>query len=377
MMIDKNKLIGEMIVFMGRKKKGLEVGNTYKSLKEIFDILKLEYSKSADSRKAKLKKIESEYKLERKGNSYTVLERYDTPKEILDKRKETKGNFTGKGKYETLMDSLILDWLSEYKNNNEIEVNIAFTQLFLKDDELINIPILSPIYKELLNNGYENFARKFNIGKKDLVNIYAEKLYLITSKCLETALNRLQRQEIITWSKEINIKYYSGDDVLADKDLKLEIKQAEQEIYEETKLTPFHRRNPKVNKAFKNKVYRKLGKHQISSYWNVYSIEILDDEKLIEIDNYKEVIKDLTIRFHESIFISLLKKKYKFKKEMALGKPRIEERLAFVQQEEDMIKLSGLLLINYTKDYNDFLNELMSKEEIEEEEIEMDFSLLF
>ena len=374
MMIDKNKLIGEMIVFMGRKKKGLEVGNTYKSLKEIFDILKLEYSKSADSRKAKLKKIESEYKLERKGNSYTVLERYDTPKEIPDKRKETKGNFTGKGKYDTLMDSLIIDWLNEYKYNKELEVNIAFTQLFLQDDELINIPLLSPMYKELLNHGYENFAKKFNIKKKDLVNIYSEKLYLIISKCLETALNRLQRQEIITWNKEINIKYYSGDDVLADEDLKLEIKQAEQKIYEETKLTPFHRRNPKVNKEFKNKVYRKLGKHQISSYWNVYSIEILDDEKLMEIDNTDEIIKDLTLRFHESIFISLLKKKYKFKKEMALGKPRIEERLAFVQQEEDIIKLSGLLLINYTKDYNDFLNETMSDGEEEQEE---DLSWLF
>ena len=360
---------------MGRKKKGLEVGKVYKSLKEIFNTLKLEYSKSADSRKATLKRIESEYKLERKGNSYTVLERYDTPKEIPDKRKETKGNFTGKGKYDTLMDSLIIDWLNEYKYNKELEVNIAFTQLFLQDDELINIPLLSPMYKELLNHGYENFAKKFNIKKKDLVNIYNEKLYLIISKCLETALNRLQRQEIITWNKEINIKYYSGDDVLADEDLKLEIKQAEQKIYEETKLTPFHRRNPKVNKEFKNKVYRKLGKHQISSYWNVYSIEILDDEKLMEIDNTDEIIKDLTLRFHESIFISLLKKKYKFKKEMALGKPRIEERLAFVQQEEDIIKLSGLLLINYTKDYNDFLNETMS--DGEEEEQEEDLSWLF
>jgi len=361
---------------MGRKKKGLEVGFKYDNLKAMCVVLKLEYKDGSDSKNALLKKIESEYKIEKQGKGYLILERYDIPKEIPDKRKETKGNFTGKGKYDTLMDSLILDWLSEYKNNNETEVNIAFTQLFLKDDELVNIPILSPMYKELLNNGHENFAKKFKIGKKDLVNIYAEKLYLITSKCLETALNRLQRQEIITWSKEINIKYYSGDDVLADEDLKLEIKQAEQEIYEETKLTPFHRRNPKVNKEFKNKVYRKLGKHQISSYWNVYSIEILDDEKLIEVENYDEIIKDLTIRFHESIFISLLKKKYKFKKEMALGKPRIEGRLAFVQQEEDMIRLSGLLLINYTKDYNDFLNELMSKEEIEEE-IEMDFSLLF
>ena len=63
----------------------LEIGSTYKSLKDMCDILDYEYSKSANSRKATLKKIESEYKLERKGNSYTVLERYEIKLEILDK----------------------------------------------------------------------------------------------------------------------------------------------------------------------------------------------------------------------------------------------------------------------------------------------------
>ena len=85
-----------MIVFMGRKKKGLEVGFKYDNLKAMCSVLKLEYKDGSDSKNALLKKIESEYKIEKQGKGYLILERYDIPKEIPDKRKETKGNFTGK-----------------------------------------------------------------------------------------------------------------------------------------------------------------------------------------------------------------------------------------------------------------------------------------
>jgi len=359
---------------MGRKKKGLEIGHTYKSLKDMCSILKLEYKDGTNSKIALSKKIESEYKLEKQGKEYLVLERYNTPKEIKDKRKETKGNFTGKGKYGTLMDSLLIDWLYE---NDEPEINISFTELFLQNDEIINIPLFLTGYKNLLNSGYENYAKQFNINKKDLVNIYGEKMYLITSKCLEIALNRLQKQEIISWTKEIMVKYYVENNEIADEHLIAEIKQAEKEVYEETELTPFHRRNPKVNKKFKNKVYKKLAKHQISSYWNVYSIVKLDIDKIYEIENVDEIRIELTNKFTESILVSLLKKKYKFKKEMALGKARIEERLAFKNQEEDISRLSGLLFIDYKKDYYDFWGEIADNQNEEVEDEEIDFSLLF
>ena len=100
---------------MGRKKKGLEVGFKYDNLKAMCNVLKLKYKNGSSSRNATLKRIESEYKLERIGNSYTVLERYDTPKEIPDKRKETKGNFTGKRK-------IFTNLLIEKENEDRIGV---------------------------------------------------------------------------------------------------------------------------------------------------------------------------------------------------------------------------------------------------------------
>jgi len=100
---------------MGRKKKGLEVGNTYKSLKDICNTLKLKYKDGSSSKNALLKKIESEYKIEKQGKGYLILERYDTPKEIPDKRKETKGNFTGKRK-------IFTNLLIEKENEDRIGV---------------------------------------------------------------------------------------------------------------------------------------------------------------------------------------------------------------------------------------------------------------
>ena len=143
---------------MGRKKKGLEVGFKYDNLKAMCNVLKLKYKNGSSSRNATLKRIESEYKLERIGNSYTVLERYDTPKEIPDKRKETKGNFTGKRK-------IFTNLLIEKENENKIGVykivldnNIyigstiqGFRKRFIGHNNKINNKV--PFTSEMLDNG--------------------------------------------------------------------------------------------------------------------------------------------------------------------------------------------------------------------------------
>ena len=143
---------------MGRKKKGLEVGNTYKSLKDICNTLKLKYKDGSSSKNALLKKIESEYKIEIKDNSYTVLERFDIPKEIPDKRKETKGNNLGKRK---IFNNLLIekeneDRIGVYKivldNNIYIGSTIqGFRKRFIGHNNKINNKV--PFTSEMLGNG--------------------------------------------------------------------------------------------------------------------------------------------------------------------------------------------------------------------------------
>ena len=288
----------------------LEVGFTYKSLKDICDVLELKYSKSADSRKATLKKIECHYKLERKGNKYTVLEQYNTPKEKEDKRKSNGGAHNSK--YDLLMDNLLINWMYEFCEEN---INISFSELFMENKEITNIPLLTEEYKKFLNMGHEKYGKEKNI-RKDLIDVYSEKLRKIIGTCLEIALNRLQKQEIISWEKETMVKYYVGEEFeIADEDLKEEIKQAETEVYEEQGITPFQRKNPRINQTFKNSVCNKLEQYSISSYWKVYSINIINDEKIIQIDNVDVIKKDLTSRFTESIHKTLFNKKYSNKKD--------------------------------------------------------------
>jgi len=148
----------------------LEVGKKYKDLKVMCEVLNLEYKDGTNCRKALLKQIEIEYKLEKQGRGYLILEKYIESKKVEDKR---KNNRIGKGKYKTLMDSLLIEYLQDVININEYEHNFAFNELFLQNDELINIPIFSSGYKDLIDN-YEEIAMKLDMKEK-LLDIYIEK----------------------------------------------------------------------------------------------------------------------------------------------------------------------------------------------------------
>ena len=344
----------------------LEVGITYKNLKDMCDILDKKYSKSANSRNAILKDIECNYKLERNGNKYTVLEKYDMPKEKPDKRVNNGGLRNSKlVKYDTLTDDLIVNYL--YEEDIE-EVNVTFNQLFGQDKDMKNnIPLLTGNYKDLLSIGYEEFSKEVSI-RKDLVDIYVEKLRKILSKCLETTLDRLQRQEIITWQKNIMVKKYDLETNIAEEELVLEIKLREKEVYEELNITPFQRKNLIINKRFKREVYKKLTHYYVSSYWNVYSIEILDEDKIIQIENVDEIKKDLTARFIKSIRQSLLNKKYNNKskiKNISIGEVKLYEYHPFDSFEslESINELDKYFFVDYQyKDSIDIMNELFDEE---------------
>jgi len=349
----------------------LQVGKHYKNLKVICNEIGLEYQDSTNSRKAALKQIECYYKLEKQGRGYLVTEKYDTPKEKEDKRKDNGGHMAHT-KYNLLMDTLLINWMYEEVGKS---IEITFSQLFIKDNEQINIPLLTGDYKDFLNMGYENFAKEVDI-RKDLIDMYTEKLKKIIVKCLETALDRLKKQKIITWTKEIMVKYYSMELEIADEDLVKEIKQVEKEVYEEINITPFQRKNPKINKQFKNAVCKKLVKYGISSYWNVYAIDIIDSDKIVQIDNADEIKKELTERFIKSIHQSLFKKKYgtKVDKPGGIGKIRVNEWHPFTTTDtlENMYDLDSYFFVdNEKKDNLDLWNEILG-EESDNEELDID-----
>ena len=349
----------------------LEVGKKYDNLKVMCSILRLEYKDNTCSRKALVKQIESQYKLERQGRSYLVLEKYSEVKEIEDKRKD---NRIGKGKYELLMDSLLINLLhNKYNDIEENTYNVAFSELFMQDEELINIPIFTSKYKKLIDD-YEELANKLGMNDK-LLDMYREKSYITVKQCLESALNRLQKQEIILWEKATMVRYYNGDTYVADEGTELEIKEIEKEVENETGIEFFKRRNPIINKEFKIKVCRKIT--GLSSYWKIYKIEILDNEKLIEINNINEITKELTSRFGKSIRQSLIKHKYKFVEEVAIGNPRVKIVYAFINDIDNITKLNNMLLIGHDKidlevscEMQDEENEEKEKERLKQEKEE-------
>ena len=352
----------------------LEVGKKYKDLKVMCEVLDFEYFDSTNSRKATLREIESHYKLEKQGRGYIVLEKYDTPIIIKNNNDGRINNGGGirNTKYDKLMDDLIIDWLHR---KNEAEFNISFNEIFTQDKENNNknIPLFSDEYANLMNIGHEEFSKEIAI-RKDLVDMFREKMYMISSKCFETSLGRLQKQNIIILSKETMIKYYGDMTEIADEDLLEEINLAEQETYETMEITSFKRRNPNVNKKFKREVCKILSQHRISSYWKVYNIEILEEDKIISIENVDKIKIELVNRFVNSIRDSLYNKKYDEIDDtpIAIGEKRESEKYnPFMNNTEDMVKLSNILFIDYDKSNIEVMDEEWEKGEAKKEKEKM------
>ena len=278
------------------------------------EICEMVYKDSTDSRKANLKEIEIYYQLEKQGRKYKVITEYDTPKEKVDKRKNNGGHVTTT-KYGILLDQLFLDWLaSESINNNVITTR---NQLFVEENGVINISIFREGYKDLLQIGYKKFAKKHDMSK-GLVLVYSQKIRKITETHLEIVLNRLQKQDVIRWQKNIMVKHYSSDETeIADEELQKEIEDAERATYDELGIIPFQRVNPEVNKHFIRTVCKNF--NDLSSYWRVYDIDILDDEvienSLLEDQQRIELTNKLIILYINSTIEAVKNKKSKTKED--------------------------------------------------------------
>ena len=324
--------------------KNLEVGKIYPSVKNMCEILEMIYKDSTDSRKANLKEIETMYLLEKLGRKYKVIEEYETIKEKVDNRKNNGGHVTTT-KYETLLDQLFLDWLLE----ENIRGNATTTKnnLFVENDEIINIPLLQKDYKEMLNIGYEKFAKKEGMSK-GLVLTYMQKINKVVETSLLTVLNRLQKQNIINWQKNIMVRSYSElDPEIADKEMEDEIKVAEKETYEKLGITPFERVNPKINKKFMTTVCSNFP--DLSSYWRIYNIDILNEEvvenSLLDDQKRIEITNELIIRYVDSVNEAVKNKTNNVddgKEENILGKKKIKKTYKPYTSEKNIGDLNAL-----------------------------------
>jgi len=273
----------------------LQVGQVISNYKELCEIFGLKYSKGSKNRKYHLREVERYCTYHKEGNRYIIDQVYETPLEAIDNRKNNGGHVANT-KYDDLMDRLVINTLHSRKDERKID--ISFSQLFYND-----IPILNEDLNDIYSIGHENFAGKLGISK-GLVLKYTEKLNKIVKKSLEISLNRLEKQGLINWSKNIMVIYPNSIQSIADEKLVQEIKDAEIEVYKEMDISHFHRTNNNINRKFKRRVYKLLSE-DISTYFNVYSIEILDEN----IEKVESDIDELIRRFIDSLHLSL--RKYK------------------------------------------------------------------
>ena len=96
----------------------LEVGKKYKDLKEMCEVLKLEYKDSTNSRKSLLKEIKSIYQLEKQGRGYLVLNKYEQRKITKNENDRRKNN----GRNNTRKRKEFSNFLISRENENKIGV---------------------------------------------------------------------------------------------------------------------------------------------------------------------------------------------------------------------------------------------------------------
>lgn len=263
----------------------------------------------------------------KEGNKFIIDEVYSTPKPKIDNRKNNGRAAIGTihQKYDTLMDDLLLDCFS----NLGKKIDISFNHLFV-----YNICLFSDDYEEYNKIGYKAFAEKYGMTK-GLPMTYVDHAKSIVKTCLTTSLNRLQRNNIITWEERFMILTDMGEQKLANQKITDKINKAQEKIYEKENIKPFMRKNPDINNEFKRQVCKKID--GIFNYWKVYSIEIIAD-----IFPKKEIDKvKLINKFIDSIHEAVTKYKIKPKKEEIFGEefyPYISNR-----NQEDMCRLDKLI----------------------------------
>lgn len=243
----------------------LEIKQVVKNYKEMCGILG-EKVGDGNTKKYQMREWERYFSFQKEGQKFIINQVFHEPKPKTDLRKG--GNNTI---YEDLLDKMIINLLIKHKT-----IEASSSELYSDYFELF-----TNTYSDLFNLGYTKFAKKHEMGV-GLVMTYSQKIKKIVDKCLDTSLSRLEKDGVLTWSKEVYIKS-NQEDYFASDELKQLISEKEKIVIEETGINHFQRINAKVNKEFKRHVVEVLLSDDsgiletdIFNYWKIYKIDLVD-----------------------------------------------------------------------------------------------------
>lgn len=279
---------------MENKIKNIKKGQVFKNYKDLCNYLGCKV-KGGNAKIYHLKELERYFQWKTEGYKIIIIETYTKPKQKIDNRKYNKGG--NNIKYDQIMDTLLLYYIIDGCKTTEI----TMTEIF----ELLNL--FKPIYNSI-SESYSIFAERYDMSK-GLVRSYYLKCRDTVKCCIETALNRLQRNGTLTWYINTYLKCNGTEDYYAE-DLGIlnKLKDAEHKIYNKMKINPTSRIISSINKIFKSRVLKLLEKKgdiniSIYDYWKKYIIEITDESYTTNYteEQIKEMLEDLKYRFIQSI----------------------------------------------------------------------------
>jgi hypothetical protein len=216
-------------------------------------------------------------------NKYIVDEVYEFPLDKIDNR---GGNHNF---YDTLMDDLIIKML---KNNDGV-IEDTYSKIFCE-----HIQLLKNDYKYINKIDNEKIADTID-STAGLVNVYKYKQRDVIVKCFETALNRLQRNNIIKWDKcKKVIEKRTPIIVNSNEKLFMQIVEEENKILAKLNTSKFLLcKNPAEADKLINEVSENLN---IKNYWTIYQIILIKDVEYPTTD-IEELKKLFIIRVHEIV----------------------------------------------------------------------------
>ncbi len=258
----------------------LKVGMVLKNYIEMCKIIEVEPTRG-NGRKYHIREFERYclFAKEDGKHAMTIIDVYGKPLPKIDNR--------GKHlqKYDDLFDNFILYKLIE----NEGHIAESYSGLMK-----YQFNFFTSENEKLFNVGYREYAKTHDMSR-GLVMMYQKKAKNVINSALNTSLNRLQRQDIVKWSKEILVRDKTLDETYADKIYKEIIKKEEERVYEKLEIKSSSRILTNINRRFKKEVCKAL---DILNYYWVYDIKLIDKD--IKQEDIKVNKNELVKRFIES-----------------------------------------------------------------------------
>lgn len=254
-----------------------------------------EEPKKGGSKTKQMKQIESIYKVEQQGRKYTLVEKYDKPKEIED----------GRGKstiYEDSFKPLVLNVLSQHYKTKEqtlcITSSMVMKDFAMADEELIDY------YNQL--DGISKRHEENTIAKDGAVIDYISRYRRKTMGRFTTVLKQLQTEGYLRYyPKSMRIKEYNGNYYWATDEQIEAIMSIEKEVLNEIskekgfEVTKNILKRYGLQTSFRSKVSKRLKQTENITIRN---IEIYFDAiKIIMIPEFKSQLLDEKNKLSKSI----------------------------------------------------------------------------